>query len=192
MLIRLWDEDNKCLEIVDFSNLEKALEIIDSYRDYFHKDYFKDNPSYAQAFSKIEDKKGVRIFEGDILRIRKAYRTTQTHTGNNIPLGSYTEPMEPGIEEIIGKVVLSDGVFGLVSSESDDVMSLSWELIAWDKQAVKDALNWNYNDSPEDGDIAYLKDEIVKCKTDEELFDYLGLEVIGNIFQNPELVNDDE
>ncbi len=184
MLIRLWDEDNECLEIVDFSNLEKAIEILDSYRNYFSTEYFKDNPSYIQNCFNLEDKKGTKIFEGDILRIRKVYRT-----GDNIPLGSYTEPMEPGIEEIVTKVVLKDGIFGFISEKNDDIISLSWELIVWDKQAVEDALEWNYNDDPEDGDIAYLKDEIVKCKTDEELFDYLGVEVIGNVFQNPHILD---
>ena len=188
MLIRLWDEDNECLEIVDFSNLEKAIEILDSYRNYFSTEYFKDNPSYIQNCFNLEDKKGTKIFEGDILRIRKVYRTTQTHTGDNIPLGSYTEPMEPGIEEIVTKVVLNDGIFGFISEKNDDIISLSWEIITWDKQAVEEALYWDYNDDPEDGDIAYLKDEIVKCKTDEELFDYLGVEVIGNVFENPELI----
>jgi hypothetical protein len=139
---------------------------------------------------------GNEIYEADIVKYKKPYRTTQTHTGYNIPNGSYTEPMEPGIMEIEGVVTFTEGMFSIDKFDCDDNLQnpLSWCIQEWDLESIKDAISWTrkdpgWFDDPEDGDLIYLISDVAKVKDSDELIQYLsGIEVIGNIYENPELL----
>lgn len=140
------------------------------------------------VYSDIEDNNGTLICEGDIVRIRTPYRTTQTHTGDNIPNGSYTEPMEPAIETIEKEVVFSNGGFFLKGEDNNFPTPLIWDCRQWTMEELKETISYRkpfYDlfDDPEEGDLQYLLTEY-KLETPEKLLEYIsGVEIIGNIFE---------
>ena len=161
-------------------------EMRDTYR------YFEVIPESVGQYTGLKDKKGTEIYEHDIVRIRKPYRTTQTHTGDNIPNGSYTEPMEPGVKTKEVEVLFRNGTFCTDEDDNYEIVGmLAWEIQQWDEATIREAISYRRDgsdlwDDPEEGDLQYLL-QITDCKTIQELIEHLsGVEVIGNIFEDVE------
>lgn len=208
---RAWDNHNKkWLLGYEYKNLggfslfgETILfgewgQIIDQF--IFERNGCKYTDLKVMEYTGINDKNNKEIYEGDIIRYRYPYRTTQTHTGDNIPNGSYTEPMEAAIKEVQGYVAFREGMFCLDTNEKTTTPSdtpLAWHIIDWNLSSIKDAIAWykdftNIFESDEDGtndDITYLIEES-KLNNVDELINFLnGIEVIGNVYENKELID---
>lgn len=160
-------------------------------------DDFKVEKETVGQFTGIIDRAKAKIFEGDIVQWRKPYRTTQTHTGDNIPQGSYTEPMEPAIDTLDDHIVFKDGAFMTEDQaiKEDWSPTLHFLITDYNEQMLKEAIaihrkgkdDWDEWADPDEGDLKYLCEEY-KCKDLAELLDYCsGITVIGNIYDNPEM-----
>ena len=75
----------------------------------------------------------------------------------------------------------------------DFTTPISWHQTQWDLESIKEAISWTRQDAgwfddPEEGDLQYLITECAKVENSEKLIEYLnGFEIIGNLFDNPEL-----
>jgi hypothetical protein len=135
----------------------------------------------------IKDKNIVNVYVGDLIQYRRPYRSTQTHTGDNIPNGSYTEPMTPEIKIIQEHVIFKDGIFG-IKSEHEDIIPFLYFDFKYDLEALKTAVEYYPDDAdlfddPDEGDLQYLLEEY-GYENVNDLSEWIsGFEVIGNIHQ---------
>lgn len=143
----------------------------------------KSNESWASIkdlivmqYVRLKDKNHQKIYDGDFIRYRHINRHREELPG---PLGGMGY-LEPFIDE---DIILVDN-FGTLE------FSLFYVTLEYDRETVLDEWGMLEHDwLKEDGDLQYLLDEY-NFKNEEELLKYLGCEVIGNYFENPELIEE--
>lgn len=128
------------------------------------------NPIFASLDS--ETGKG-----GDIMSLKESYRRTQTHTGDNIPMGSYTEPLELEIKNIESVIIMKDGIISAMCDSSEEYTTpLSHRL---DQDKINDLETLLLNGyGLEAEDIEYIQEEY-KLGTCQDIINYFKSKIIG-------------
>ena len=154
-------------------------------------------PNTVSRFTTCYDKNNKPIFAGDVLKERRPERDSQTHYGDNIPLGQYIEPLEPIINEYY-HVVIDEGVgFILDGDDSDEYRELPihWINFKYDLELSKEGFScmmgydnskrWIWDTPDGDSDLSYLLKEY-GYESEAELVGSLGIEIVGDVYTTEE------
>lgn len=162
-------------------------------------------------FTGIKDKNNKEVYEGDIIRWFLLEIEYQTHRGDNIPNGSYTEPCGITAKVHQKPVIFHSGCFtvseegrdSLVDEEEyDRTWELTWPLQGfdmYDRNALDNIFYprpYGRSEKLSDGDFYEVCQSVAEelgfeiTSIDDFISKVNGFEVIGNIYENPELLKD--
>jgi len=159
----------------------------------YNGDYLNREDVEIVEFTGLHDKNGKEIYEGDILRWAEIKTEYQTHTGDNIPNGSYTEPIDTKASWKIKSVKYNFN--GFVTDDHEGEYAPFTGTIGgfgdYDKQRMMEVCSLRNGDDGELWEsVEYCCEQLeIEAKDFEDFFKQVnGMEVIGNIYENPELL----
>ncbi len=163
------------------------------------------NPDVVKMqFANLLDKNEKEVYEGDVLRWYSLDIEYQTHYGDNIPMGSYTEPCGTVCKKFEMPIMFRDAMFTCNpprDPEEDEAVSIDCP-IQYPRPYDRKELNQIFYPRPYGRENEVLSDEDFlevaqscakelgfECASIEEFIQKInGFEIIGNIYSNSELL----